>query len=221
MNNEQQRFQEISEATERYFQQAQVAYESSRSKDEFYLKVSQLVKNDIARYGEDLITMALIMTKQSIIHADRSQPNFHGVPNSIHQIAADGMFVLQVSQTIQLVTALTLAFGERGVWKLFEMLGVQDEDIATLAVCCFDCESIKHPQIMPQFKAALNKAEGTAFRLNLAFQLMFYGDRSFVDKLAREHGIDEVGRILQLVIIGIADDGNPYNSVQLWKRNRH
>jgi len=220
MDSEQQRFMEISEATERYFQQAQVAYESSRSKDEFYSKIAQLAKYDIARYGEDLIPMALIITKQAITHADRSQPNFHNAPNSIHKIAADGMFVMQVLQTIQLITALALAFGERGIWKLFEMLNTKDEDIATLAASCFGGGAIQHPQIIPQFKNALNKAEGTTFKLNLAHQLVFYGDRSYMDSLEREHAI-EFGKVGQLVIVGIADDGNPYNSVKFWRRNRH
>lgn len=219
MNDEQQRFYETSDATERYFQQAQAIFESVRSKDEFYSKIAQLIKKDYARYGEDLIPMALIMTKQSIIHADRSQLN--RFPGGGHQFMADGMFVMQVLQTIQLVRALALAFGERGIWKLFEMLSVKDEDIATLAVSCFEHESIKHPQIIPQFKTALSRAEGTAYKLNLAFQLMFYGDRNDLDRLAREHGIDEAGKIIQLVIISIADNGNPYNSVKFWKTNRH
>ena len=223
MNNDEQYYQELSQAISRLFQSGQNAFASSRNRSELYSRVAQNAKNDINRYGEILIPVSLLTIKHEIINSAPPQSQLIPMPGSF---MVGGTYVLSILGLLDFVTALTIAFGERGRWKLFELLSHKDEDIATLAGMCFTPEEIRHPQAIPQLKTALLKAQGTACKLSLANSLMYQGDKSFIENLLKEYGLDGPAIISQLVIFSIATGGAPpfygesYGSKKMWVKNR-
>ena len=213
-----QYLEELHQAILRYIQEATDLYSAARNKEEFYAQVSIKAKIDIDRYGENLIPAGLTVIKLGLHNIAPSM-----LMNSAGHDERLRMFTLiaQIEKAVQMMTALVLAFGERGVWKLIEILDFEEEDLATLAVSCFNEKLINHPQAIPKLKEAFQRAEGTAYKMNLALFVRIYADDKFAESFFKNLGVDTVTQISEMVYIGIATDGEAFKNNPFWKKNRH
>jgi hypothetical protein len=212
MKNE-KAMQEVIAVLERYFEAAQPDGNYNIS----------IIKKDIERYGEVLIPMSLAYVVHHLRQIARNTVMTFMADEALGDmfIAMTGMKLIANAQSI------IMAFGERGIWKLIEVLRYTDEDTAALAAFCLASQQFVRKSSVPYLKSAFQNAEGTGYEIALAYALYEHGDKAPFQVLSKQYRridpmVDPMN-LFALIVLDMATDGLAPKSLGLrpWKRKQY
>ncbi len=234
MKNE-KAMQEVIAVLERYFEAAQLD-------DNYNISI---IKKDFERYGEVLIPMALAYIVHYLQQVARKT-----MMTFLTDEAQGDMFVVVTGMELLLnAQSIIIAFGERGIWKLIEVLRYNDEDTAALAAFCLARKQFIRQSSVPYLKSVFQSAEGTGYKVALAFALHEHGDKAPFQALSKQYRLDLQGRefldvrglgpfqvlsrqyrldptilnVFSLIVLDMATDGRAPECLGLrpWKRKQY
>lgn len=216
-------FREIMQVSNRYFQQLTDIISLDISEDDFYARVTEIFKNGINRYGEQNLIRAGLDLITSVV-TDINLSDLIKLSEG-DQIMGNSVFTMEIQEKVALMALIVGTLGEKGIGELIKLMDSQDEDqdedIATLAVSCFNKKLLNYPQAIPKLKSAFTTATGTTYKLNIVLVLHTYGEYEFGESFLRECGLSDVNEISRIAYLDMAKDGNMYASYPFWRKNRH